>query len=336
MNRGRALAPLGWLYGLGARFDRWSHASHWRRVERLLCHVVGVGNLVVGGAGKTPTAAWLACALRDRGHRVVLASRGYGRRDPRNIVVVSDGKFVRAGVEAAGDEPLVLAAHAPGVPVLVGRDRARVGWRAHSAFGAEVLVLDDGFQHHRLHRDLDIVLFDGQVGFGNGRCLPAGPLREPPAALRSAACIGVVDGPLATGDEALVAKFAPGARRFAAHRRPAALRPLAGGPGQAPEALRGREVGVFSGLARPGGLRRSIEALGARVVAERRFRDHHTYRPGDLSGLADEAPLWVTSEKDAVKLPAKWAGAADVRVLTIDIEVEAPDLLLDWMEARLR
>lgn len=336
MDWGLALAPLGRLYGLGARLDRWSHAAHWRRVERLLCRVVGVGNLVVGGSGKTPTAAWLACALRDRGHRVVLASRGYGRRDPRSIVVVSDGKFVRAGADAAGDEPLVLAAHAPGVPVLVGRDRARVGWRAHSAFGAEILVLDDGFQHHRLHRDLDIVLFDGRMGFGNGRCLPAGPLREPPSALGSAACVGVVDGPLSAGDEARVAKFAPGVQRFAAYRRPAALRPLAGGAGEAPDALRGLEVGVLSGLARPDGLRRSVEALGARVVAERRFRDHHVYRPVDLAGLAAGAPLWVTSEKDAVKIPATWAGSADVRVLTIDIEVEAPGAFLDWLEARLR
>ena len=333
---GRALAPLGWLYGLGARLDRWSHAAGWRGVERLPCRVVGVGNLVAGGAGKTPTAAWVARALRERGHRVVLASRGYGRRGRRDIVVVSDGKFVRAGVAEAGDEPLVLAAHAPGVPVLVGRDRARVGWRALSTFGAEVLVLDDGFQHHRLHRDVDLVLFDGRVGFGNGHCLPAGPLREPPAALRAAACVGVVDGPLSERHEARLGKLAPAAFRFAARRRPASLRSLSGGPREDPGLLRGVELGVLSGLARPDGLRLSLEALGAKVVAERRFRDHHVYRAGDLAGLADAAPLWVTSEKDAVKILASWTVPADVRVLSIELEVDAPDSLLDWLEAQFR
>lgn len=331
-----ALAPLGWLYGLGARLDRWSHATGWRRVERLLCRVVGVGNLVVGGAGKTPTAAWVARSLRERGHRVVLASRGYGRRGRRDVVVVSDGRSVRAGVGEAGDEPLVLAAHAPGVPVLVGRDRARVGWRALSAFGADVLVLDDSFQHHRLHRDVDLVVFDGRVGFGNGRCLPAGPLREPPAALRGAACVGVVDGPLSEAHEARVAELAPDAFRFTARRRPVSLRPLSGGPREAPSVLRGVELGVVSGLARPDALRVSLETLGARVVAERRFRDHHVYRPSDVAGLADAAPLWVTSEKDAVKIPASWTAPADVRVLSIELDVDASDSFLDWLETRLR
>ena len=100
--------------------------------------------------------------------------------------------------------------------------------------------------------------------------------------------------------------------------------------------LRGVEVGVVSGLARPDGLRVSLEALGARVVAERRFRDHHVYRAGDLAGLADAAPLWVTTEKDAVKIQAAWTAPADVRVLSIELEVDSPDSLLDWLESRLR
>ena len=100
--------------------------------------------------------------------------------------------------------------------------------------------------------------------------------------------------------------------------------------------LRGVEVGVVSGLARPDGLRVSLEALGARVVAERRFRDDHVYRAGDLAGLADAAPLWVTTEKDAVKIQAAWTAPADVRVLSIELEVDSPDSLLDWLESRLR
>jgi tetraacyldisaccharide 4'-kinase len=330
------LLPLAWLYGAAAALHRGLYRAGWRRQQRLPCRVVSVGNLVVGGAGKTPVAAWLASSLYRRGYRVVLASRGYGGRPRAPLAVVSDGRFVHGRSEASGDEPLVLAAHAPGVPVLVGRDRVLVGWRALSAFAAEVLVLDDGFQHHRLYRDVDVVVCDGRLGLGNGHCLPRGPLREPARALAQAHALGVLDGPLAERHEAELARRAPAAFRFAARRRPSHLRPLAGGCGEDPGLLAGRAVGVLCGLARPAGLRATLEALGARVVAERTFADHHRYRPADLDGLAAGAPLWVTTEKDAVKIPAGWARGADVRVLAIDLEVEEPERLLDWLETRLR
>ena len=330
------LLPFSWLYGLGATCHRTVYRRGIRRAVKLPCRVVSVGNLGVGGSGKTPTAAWLAAALHGRGHRVALASRGYGRRGGDDVLVVSDGRFVRARAERAGDEPLLLAVHAPGVPVLVGRDRALAGWRALSAFGAEVLVLDDGFQHHRLHRDLDLVMFDGATGFGRGGCLPHGPLREPAGALRMADALGVVDGPLAERDEERASRLAPEAFRFRARRRPRVLRGLSGDGRSDPASLAERSVGLLSGLGRPGGLRRTVEALGARVVAQRSFGDHHRYRPSDLAGLSDEAPLWVTSEKDALKIPASWARGADIRVLTISLEVDDAPSLLDWIESRLR
>jgi tetraacyldisaccharide 4'-kinase len=330
------LLPAAWAYGAGARLHRGLYRSGLCREQRLSCRVVSVGNLVVGGAGKTPAAAWIAQQLRRRGHKVVLASRGYGRRGSERVRVVSDGRFVHGRAETAGDEPMVLAAHAPGVPVLVGRDRTLVGWRALAAFGADVLVLDDGFQHHRLHRDVDIVVFDGALGFGNRHCLPRGPLREPLRALRRAQAVGVVDGPLAEEDATLLERLAPGAFRFTARRRPAALRPLAGGDRQDPAQLRGRELGMLCGLARPVCLRATLEALGARVVAERSFPDHHRYRRADLAGLADRAPLWITTEKDAVKITPSWSGAADLRVLSIDLAVDEPDAFVDWLEAQLQ
>jgi len=258
------LLPAAWVYGAGARLHRGLYRSGLLRKERLSYRVVSVGNLLVGGTGKTPAAAWIATQLQRRGHKVVLASRGYGRRGPGRgrVLVVSDGRFVHGRAETAGDEPMVLAAHAPGVPVLVGRDRTLLGWRALSAFGAEVLVLDDGFQHHRLHRDVDVVVFDGALGFGNRHYLPRGPLREPPRVLHGAQAVGVVDGPLAEPDAALLARHAPDAFVFAARRRPAALRPLAGGERQDPALLRGRQLGMLCGLARPASLRATLEALG--------------------------------------------------------------------------
>jgi tetraacyldisaccharide 4'-kinase len=230
---------------------------------------------------------------------------------------------------------MLLAARAPGVPVLVDRDRVRLGWRAIGAYGARILVLDDGFQHHALYRDLDIVLVDAGLGFGNRRCLPRGPLREPLAALSRADVVGVIDPPLPEADAALLDQLAPGALRFDARRRPLGLRPLGGGDSEAPESLRGVRIGMLCGLGRPASLRSSLEGLGARVTASRCFRDHHVYRPRDLAGLHKEAPLWVTTEKDAVKLQSHWAGGADLRVLSMGLEVNSAARLISELEARL-
>ena len=331
------LTPVSWLYGAGAALDRRLHRAGWRRRRRLSARVISVGNLVVGGAAKTPLAAWLASALHGRGRKVALLSRGYRRRGGEAVQIVSDGRRVLASSREAGDEPLLLAALAPGVPVLVSRDRGEAGLRAFSAFGAELLILDDGFQHHRLHRDLDLVCFDGSLGLGNRHLLPRGPLREPLGALRYADALAVIDGPLPADDRELLEELAPDLPRFAATRRARGLRPLGGPRALTPLAeLDGARVGLLAGVARPAGVRRTLEQLGARVVAERLFSDHHPYRPGDLRGLADQAPRWITTEKDAVKLAPDWAGGARIDALAIELVPEAPDELLAFLERRLR
>jgi tetraacyldisaccharide 4'-kinase len=206
------------------------------------------------------------------------------------------------------------------VPVVVGRDRGDAGRLAIERFGAELLLLDDGFQHHRLARDLDLVAIDGAAGLGNGAVLPRGPLREPLAALAAAGAIVVMDGPLPPADEARLAEHAPRALRFAARRVPRSVRRL-GGEGSAPaDSIRGRELGLLAGIARPQGFRTTVEALGARVVAERTFPDHHAFASGDLGGLAREAPAWITTEKDAVKLDPAWAGPVELLVLRIGVD----------------
>jgi tetraacyldisaccharide 4'-kinase len=330
------LVPCAWLYGAGAWLTRALRERELLSRRRLPMRVVSVGNLVVGGTGKTPFAAWLAAGLARRGRKVALASRGHGRRGHEPVVVVSDGRFVRGSAERAGDEPMWLAGHTPGVPVLVGRDRGVVGLRALSGFGAEVLVLDDGFQHHRLARDVDIVCFDGEFGLGNGSVLPRGPLREPIVALRRADAIAVVDGPLREPDAARIRALAPSAREVSLRRHPVSLRGLGGGEETAPGWLEGRSVGLLAGVARPDSVRRTLAALGARIVAERIFRDHHRYRAVDLVGLGAQASLWITTEKDAVKLVPGWARGADLRVLGQALEVDAGGALLDWVEGKLR
>jgi tetraacyldisaccharide 4'-kinase len=137
-----------------------------------------------------------------------------------------------------------------------------------------------------------------------------------------------------TEDERRLDRHAPTARRFEARRVPRGLRVLDGGPLEDPGSLADREVGLLSGIARPDSLRRSVEALGARVVAERSFRDHHRYRPGDLAGLSGEAPGWITTEKDAIKLNPAWAPGVTISALVIDLELEDPSFL-DWLSSRL-
>ena len=289
----------------------------------------------MGGSAKTPLAAWLASALLERGRRVVLASRGYGRSGREPIVVVSDGRALQCGVAEAGDEPLLLAAHAPGVPVLVGARRDLVGRRAIAAFGAEVIVLDDAFHHHRLARDVDVIALDGRAGLGNGRVLPRGPLREPMATIGRAHALITVDGPLPAADEERLAQVAPGIRRVAATRVPRSLRPLGGGAARPPQTLQGWDVGMLCGIARPASFRRTLESLGARVVAERTFPDHHRYRAGDLRSLGNAHPIWVTTEKDAVKLDEAWVPDADLWVLGSGLEVPDAETFLDWLEDAL-
>jgi len=331
--RRASLAPvsaLAALYALGARAHRGAYRVGLRSARRLPCRVVSIGSLAAGGAGKTPLTAWLAAALHAKGRRVAIASRGYGRLGGA-VEVVSDGDTLLCDAARAGDEPLLLAAEAPGVPVVVGRDRGEAGLLAVERFGVELLLLDDGFQHHRLARDLDVVALDAAQGLGNGAVLPRGPLREPADALAAAHAIVVLDGSLSPADEARVAALAPRALRFAARRTPQSVRRLGGEGTAPPEALRGRELGLLAGIARPAGFRRTIEALGARVVAERTFPDHHAFSAPDLAGLAREAPAWIATEKDAVKLQPAWAGAAELLVLRIAIE--APAALADLAAA---
>jgi tetraacyldisaccharide 4'-kinase len=336
-SRRLALLPLrvaSWLYGVGAAAHRGSYAAGLRRPRRLACRVVSVGNLVVGGTGKTPIAAWIAAELARRGHRVALVCRGVGALEPQEIAVAADGSGVRASLREVGEEALLLARLAPGVPVLAGRKRARVGARAIMELGARVLVLDDGFQHHALARDVDLVCF-GSDGLGNGALLPHGPLRERVRVLERADALLVAGGRLPFEDEARIASAAPGIARFTVVRTAERLSRL-GEPAasESPSALAGRAVGLLSAIARPDSLRATLERLGARVVAERRFPDHHVYRAQDVARLAG-APLWVTTEKDAMKLAPEWLRGADVRVLSERTAIEPAEAFLAWLEGRL-
>lgn len=302
------LSPLGEAYGLAGRLRR-QLASPVRAAVPVIC----VGNLTVGGAGKTPVVLALAARLIGRGRRPHLLTRGYGGRLVGPVRVDP----ARHDAAAVGDEALLLAAAAP---TWCARDRVR-GARAAIAAGADLLILDDGFQNPHLHHDMALLVVDGGFGFGNGRLLPAGPLRESPAAGFARASAVVQLG----ADEAgLDRHLPPAVTRLCARLR--------AGP-EAPD-LRGRPVVAFAGIGRPEKFFRSLAEAGARLVARHAFADHHRYRSRELQALLAEAEnkaaLCVTTAKDAVRLPQAFLAAITIwSVNVIWQDHDALDHLLD-------
>ena len=287
------------------------------------------------GSGKTPLVGWLASELRSKGHSVAILSRGVGGRREREVNVVSDGERVLLGPADVGDEPVFLAGRARGVPVFAGRNRVALGLRAAALFGAEILIMDDGFQHHRLHRDVDLVCVDAGLGLGNGHVLPRGPLREPASALHRAAAI--VWTRLPNADAALPklrVALTEGTSCFGVEIGLRGLRQLGAGALEPPESLRGRKVGMLAAIARPDRLARELTELGAEVAARRTFADHHRYRRADLSAL-DPALLWVTTEKDAVKIPSSWSLRVKLVVLEEEVRPLAGSALIDFVLERV-
>ena len=318
-----ALAPAGWAFGAAARLRGAAYDRGLLPVSRAPVPVLSVGNLAVGGAGKTPVVLALAERLLARGARPAVLTRGYGATVNRaRVVCAGDGPCLDAS--EAGDEPTLLARRLPALVVLAGPDRAALAERAVRDHGATVCLLDDGLQHRRLHRDLDLVVLDASAPLGNGRRLPAGPLREGIEALDRAHLVWLsrADRPGPGLDALLAEAEARGLPVVRSRYRPTALVDVAGGAPEPVDALAGARVLALSGIARPEGFRRTLEALGAEVVAEARFPDHHRFAAAELEAVRAEAEAAgariVTTEKDAARLGA---GAGEVRALRVDVEL---------------
>jgi tetraacyldisaccharide 4'-kinase len=269
--------------------------------------VISVGNLTFGGTGKTPMVIALVRDLVHRGRRPAVLTRGYRRSADHQLVLL--GPEPRQAVAEAGDEPIEMARRLPGVPVVVDADRGRGGAEAQR-LGADVLVLDDGFQHLQLARDLDLVLLDAGDPWGGGRLPPLGRLREPVSAIARADAVVVTKVPV-DHDPTVVAiteqvrELQPEMPVFAARTRITRVRQPERGWVE-PEVLAGAKVFAFAGLGRPQAFADVLETAGAEVVAQRWFPDHHVYTADDLLQLADQAEragaALVTTAKDSVKL----------------------------------
>jgi tetraacyldisaccharide 4'-kinase len=275
--------------------------------------VISVGNLTLGGTGKTPLVEVIATLLRERGHRVGVLSRGYGRRGGPSPLVASDGVHPPLSPEVAGDEPVLLARHLPGVPIIVGRDRYAAGMLAVERFGVDVVVLDDGFQHLSLERDLDIVLLDAARPLGTERLFPRGELRESPAALARADVI-VFTG-WEPGPSRLPATLPLPPPVFYSRQEPSDLCVLQDGRILPLASLNQRRVVAFCGIGTPTRFRRMLDDLGAMVIAFRAFPDHYPYTRTDFRALtrlaeAHGAEAMLTTEKDGIRLqrllPLDW------------------------------
>ncbi|MEB3349478.1 MAG: tetraacyldisaccharide 4'-kinase [Cyanobacteriota bacterium] len=295
------LRPLGWLYGLGVWFHRRATRPVW-----LPAAVVAVGNLTLGGSGKTPVVIGLAAALQHQGWRVAVLLRGYGAgaRLPRRVVPAD-------GASQVGDEALEIQAALPGVAVWVGRDRIASG-RAAIAAGAELLLLDDGLQHWRLGHDVGLSVLDRHHGLGNGLLFPAGPLRER-------------QGRLGHADLLVLTGAVPAAA--AAPQPPPAWPPakpwiVLSSWIEAPAHLLGKPLLAFCGIGLPEKFFAALDQAGLQLMATAGFPDHHPYAPRELEGLQRRADAvgatLVTTVKDWQRLPDPWQQRVQALPLALD------------------
>jgi tetraacyldisaccharide 4'-kinase len=286
-------------------------AYRWRllRTGRLPCPVVSVGNLTLGGSGKTPTVELAVRTLQELGAVPVVVSRGYGRAT-RGVHVVADRDGVRVDTRTAGDEPLLLAERLPGVPVVVGENRYEAGRVAVERCGATVLVLDDAFQHRTLAKDLEILVVQGHAPWGNARVFPRGMLREPLSALARAHLV-VVTNPAGAEPVATVTttvrRFNPSAAVLAARYQVQDALETQSGRRLPVSELAGRRLIAFAGLGSPQGFADTVDAASVRRVGFVEYPDHHWFTERDLSELARDARAagaqgLITTEKDWVRV----------------------------------
>lgn len=298
------LVPLSMLYlmAVAVRALFWKAFASGAKSLR----IVSVGNLTVGGNGKTPFTLYLAGTLRERGVKVAIVSRGYGGSSTR-AAIVSDGKSLALGAEQAGDEPVMMA-RSFGGPVAIGRRRAGALSLLEKIEGLQTVILDDGFQHRRLKRDVDLIVVSAERGLGNGWALPAGPLRERLSGVRRADAVIVLSSGPDRGSHCGASQFEKLLTQplFRGRLLPTALvAPHPEGWQERPLSLAGRRVLVVSGLADPSQFYGMLRDLGAELVGVLEYPDHHPYSDSDwhrITVAAREAELIVTTEKDLTKL----------------------------------
>jgi tetraacyldisaccharide 4'-kinase len=319
--------PLSAVYGLvlAVRSQWWQ-----RMAQRPPLPAVSIGNLTLGGNSKTPFALFIALGLQRRGLKPAIVSRGYGGHSSRKAKLVFDGECMLMDSHQAGDEPVMLAKCFAG-PVAVARRRIDAIEMLEQYAAAELVVLDDGFQHIRLKREVDLLLINRGVTFGNGWLLPAGPLREPLRAISRADMIVLIGIPEAqTGEtDSYVKALAPGKPVLSARLIPSAL--ISSDQGlwrEEPPVLKGRLIVAVSGLANPSSFHAMLRNLGGLIVRTLDYPDHHDYGPADWENIvaaASGAEILITTEKDLVKLERFHLMGVSLKALRLKVAMEPQD-----------
>lgn len=320
----KSLGPLGNLYGAAMAYRRRRYESGRAGVPKNPVPVISIGNLTLGGTGKTPTVAWLVEKLTSQGRNPAVVSRGYGGR-PKDVMVVGDGKGSLMAAPPAADEAAMLARRYPDLLVLTGAERSFVAKKAVEEFGADVIVLDDGFQHLALHRDMDVVVLRGDCPFGNGKVVPAGVLREPVSALKRADAV-LVTGEFAGRTRENIQSLIPDIPMFTGRLEPDTFLDAQSENAGAPDELKGARVVAVSGLGNPGGFEKILESLDVEVMVHHEYPDHANYALADGVRLVSSlqktgADFILTTEKDAVKL-SPLLSKAPLRVLRVVMKID--------------
>jgi tetraacyldisaccharide 4'-kinase len=291
------------------------------------CKVISVGNISVGGTGKTPVIKFLANYLSEMGYKVAILSRGY-RRSSKDTVIVADGKQILVGLEQAGDEPLLLAQQLKNIPVVVESDRYNGALKIQEQFRPDIILLDDAFQHRRLHRDFDIVLVDASVGFGRGLLLPAGFLREPINNLKRADLIWLTRIDQSKNLANLIRQIRGYSSAPIIKSEHCAIEIIQANSKQRYQLsyLNQKKVLLFSGIANPISFEKTVIDLGGKIVHHLKFSDHYHYHQTDINRIINkagdsDAEIILTTEKDFVRIMDLIENITNIFYLTIEIQI---------------
>jgi tetraacyldisaccharide 4'-kinase len=336
------LSSLAVIYGRASSARSAAYRHGWLKRRRLNRPVISIGNLTVGGTGKTPLVAYVARLLLKRGFKPSILTRGYRRSRGPSLVVLEPSSSRSLDPREVGDEPALLATALPEVPIVVCTDRYRGGLVAEERFQVNVHLLDDGFQRLQLARDVDIVALDVTQELSDRALLPAGRQREPVEALRRAHLVVLTRVELGGAErlEQIVGERHPGALLFHGRTRLRALRSFSSGQEFLLESLEARPVCAFCGIGNPRAFFRNLRQWGFHIVGEHAFPDHHVYSERDVASLvlsAREAGALtlMTTEKDFGNLPADWRADLNAYACIIETEIEEQEAFERALFARL-
>lgn len=336
------LRSMSYLYEFGVCFKLSLYKSGIKKPERLPCCVISIGNITVGGTGKTPTAQKMAGIIKDLGYRVVILNRGYRSHWGKDIGVVSDGEKIYMTAYEAGDEAYLMAKTLPGIPVIIGKNRAITGKYAVEKMQAEVIIMDDGYQHWQLERDLDIVLVDTLNMFGNGCVLPRGTLREPLENLDRGDLFLFTKTDQSSALSRIqlrktIAKYNSRAPIIESIHHPKNFVEIADwykGIAQSYKdlsELQGKDVMVFSAIGNPSSFEQTLSSIGLNILEAVRYPDHHDYGMLEMQYIGDlakkkNAVAMITTAKDAVKIPTEYIYSdRKIPLYILNMEIQVTD-----------